>query len=29
MKILPEYDEIRNIAETGKSQVLPVSCEML
>lgn len=29
MKILPEYDEIRKIAETGKYQVLPVSCEML
>lgn len=29
MKILPEFDEIRKIAETGKYQVLPVSCEML
>lgn len=29
MKLLPEYDEIRKIAETGKYQVLPVSCEML
>ena len=27
MKTLPEYDEIRKIAETGKYQVLPVSCE--
>lgn len=27
MKILPEFDEIRKIAETGKYQVLPVSCE--
>ena len=29
MKLLPEFGEIRNIAETGKYQVLPVSCEML
>ena len=29
MKILPEFDEIRKIAETGKYQVLPVSCEIL
>ena len=29
MKLLPEFDEIRKIAETGKYQVLPVSCEML
>lgn len=29
MKILPEFGEIRKIAETGKYQVLPVSCEML
>ena len=27
MKLLPEFDEIRKIAETGKYQVLPVSCE--
>ena len=29
MKLLPEFGEIRKIAETGKYQVLPVSCEML
>ena len=29
MKLLPEFSEIRKIAETGKYQVLPVSCEML
>ena len=29
MKILPECGEIRKIAETGKYQVLPVSCEIL
>ena len=29
MKILPEFGEIRKIAETGKYQVLPVSCEIL
>lgn len=29
MKLLPEFGEIRKIAETGKYQVLPVSCETL
>ena len=29
MKLLPEFGEIRKIAETGKYQVRPVSCEML
>ena len=29
MKLLPEFGEIRKIAETGMYQVLPVSCEML
>ena len=28
MKLLPEFGEIRKIAETGKYQVLPVSCVM-
>ena len=29
MRILPEYEEVKKIAQTGKYQVIPVSCEIL
>lgn len=29
MKFLPEYDEVKRIADTGKYDILPVSCEIL
>ena len=29
MKILPVYNEVKEIAATGKYRVLPVSCEIL
>ena len=29
MNFLPEYDKVREIAESGKYDILPVSCEIL
>ena len=29
MKILPSFDDVKKISETGKYRVLPVSCEIL
>ncbi|MDE6798026.1 MAG: anthranilate synthase component I, partial [Ruminococcus sp.] len=29
MKFLPEFDKVKEIAETGKYDILPVSCEIL
>ena len=29
MNFLPEYDKVREIAESGKYDILPVSCEIM